>query len=68
MSLKGAGAHAPVDAAAVPALIGKPDLQHFVEALRERGLEVLYTVVSIDEYSVQQLKEFGGKTPKSTTK
>merc|ERR1712224_1169293 len=40
----------------------------FIEALRERGLEVLYMVDPIDEYGVQQLKEFDGKKLKSTTK
>merc|ERR1711868_344833 len=40
----------------------------FIEALRKRGLEVLYMVDPIDEYGVQQLKEFDGKKLKSTTK
>merc|ERR1711861_110122 len=40
----------------------------FIEALRKRGLEVLYMVDPIDEYAVQQLKEFDGKKLKSTTK
>jgi len=33
----------------------------FVERLRKRGLEVLYMVDPIDEYAVQQLKEYDGK-------
>jgi len=40
----------------------------FLEALRKRGLEVLYMVDPIDEYAVQQLKEYDGKKLKSTTK
>merc|ERR1711990_11400 len=33
----------------------------FVEKVRERGFEVLYMVDPIDEYAVQQLKEYDGK-------
>merc|ERR1712190_555413 len=40
----------------------------FLESLRKRGIEVLYMVDPIDEYSVQQLKEFDGKKLKSVTK
>merc|ERR1712151_850395 len=40
----------------------------FLETLRKKGLEVLYIVDPIDEYSVQQLKEFDGKKLKSVTK
>merc|ERR1712209_212686 len=40
----------------------------FLETLRKKGLEVLYMVDPIDEYCVQQLKEFDGKKLKSTTK
>lgn len=40
----------------------------FIEALKKRGLEVLYLVDPIDEYMVQQLKEYDGKKLKSCTK
>ena len=40
----------------------------FLEGLRKRGLEVLYMVDPIDEYCVQQLKEYDGKKLKSCTK
>jgi len=40
----------------------------FVERLRKRGYEVLYMVEPIDEYCVQQLKEYDGKTLTSVTK
>merc|ERR1712149_12922 len=40
----------------------------FVERVKKRGFEVLYMVDPIDEYAVQQLKEFDGKKLKSTTK
>merc|ERR1719409_1367793 len=33
----------------------------FIEKLKKRGLEVLYMVDPIDEYAVQQLKEYDGK-------
>jgi len=40
----------------------------FVERLRKRGYEVLYMVDPIDEYAVQQLKEYDGKSLVSVTK
>merc|ERR1711988_308650 len=40
----------------------------FIEALRKKGYEVLYMVDPIDEYGVQQLKEYDGKKLKSVTK
>merc|ERR1711990_24771 len=40
----------------------------FVEKLKKRGLEVVYTTEPIDEYVVQQLKEFDGKNLVSVTK
>merc|ERR1712232_666981 len=40
----------------------------FLENLRKKGLEVIYMVDPIDEYAVQQLKEFDGKKLKSVTK
>uniref|UniRef100_A0A6Q2YYC9 Heat shock protein 90, alpha (cytosolic), class B member 1 n=1 Tax=Esox lucius TaxID=8010 RepID=A0A6Q2YYC9_ESOLU len=40
----------------------------FVERVRKRGFEVLYMTEPIDEYCVQQLKEFEGKSLVSVTK
>jgi molecular chaperone HtpG len=40
----------------------------FMEGLKKRGLEVLYLVDPIDEYMVQQLKEYDGKKLVSVTK
>ena len=39
----------------------------FLETLFKNGLAVLYMVDPVDEYCVQQLKEFDGKNLKSTT-
>eukprot|EP00972_Heterocapsa_arctica_P058302 8602350-Heterocapsa_arctica.AAC.1 len=36
--------------------------------MRKKGLEVFYMVDPVDEYAVQQLKEFDWKKLKSTTK
>jgi len=40
----------------------------FMEGLKKRGYEVLYMVDPIDEYMVQQLKEYDGKKLISVTK
>merc|ERR1712219_72849 len=40
----------------------------FIETLRKKGIEVLYMVDPIDEYCVQQLKEYDSKKLKSVTK
>merc|ERR1712173_153367 len=40
----------------------------FVERLKKRGLECVYMTEPIDEYVVQQLKEFDGKNLVSVTK
>merc|ERR1712178_541360 len=40
----------------------------FVEKVRERGFEVVYMTEPIDEYCVQQMKEYDGKKLVSVTK
>merc|ERR1719162_1367051 len=40
----------------------------FIEALKKRGYEVLYLVDPIDEYMVQQMKDYDDKKLKSVTK
>ena len=42
--------------------------QHLVERVRKRGYEIIYMTEPIDEYCVQQLKEFEGKKLVSVTK
>jgi molecular chaperone HtpG len=44
------------------------DKSAFVERVKARGYEVLYMVEPIDEYCVQQLKDYDGKTLISVTK
>eukprot|EP00922_Rhytidocystis_sp_ex-Travisia-forbesii_P043602 GHVS01065048.1.p1 GENE.GHVS01065048.1~~GHVS01065048.1.p1 ORF type:complete len:739 (-),score=208.27 GHVS01065048.1:411-2627(-) len=44
------------------------DMSPFLEGLRKKNYEVLYMVDPIDEYAVQQLKEYDGKKLKSCTK
>jgi molecular chaperone HtpG len=40
----------------------------FIESLRRKGYEVLYLVDPIDEYMVQQMKDYEEKKLKSVTK
>merc|ERR1711865_1109427 len=40
----------------------------FIEQLRKKGFEVVYMIDPIDEYAVQQLKEYDGKKLKAVTK
>jgi molecular chaperone HtpG len=44
------------------------DASPFIETLKKKGVEVLYMVDPIDEYCVQQMKEFDGKTPQTQMK
>jgi len=40
----------------------------FIEGLKKKGYEVIYMIDPIDEYVIQQLKEFDGKKLKNCTK
>lgn len=40
----------------------------FIESLRKKGIEVIYMIDPIDEYVIQQLKEYDGKKLKNCTK
>jgi molecular chaperone HtpG len=40
----------------------------FIETLKKKGYEVVYMIDPIDEYVIQQLKEFDGKKLKNCTK
>jgi len=48
--------------------IGQVANSPFIETLKKKGLEVMYMVDPIDEYCVQQLKEYDGKKLISVTK
>merc|ERR1719446_1992064 len=48
--------------------VASVDASPFIETLKKKGLEVIYMVDPIDEYCVQQLKEYDGKKLKSVTK
>merc|ERR1712050_777165 len=48
--------------------VASVDASPFIETLKKKGLEVLYMCDPIDEYCVQQLKEYEGKKLKSVTK
>jgi len=40
----------------------------FIETLKKKGIEVVYMIDPIDEYVIQQLKDFDGKKLKNCTK
>lgn len=44
------------------------DQSPFVEGIKKRGLEVIYMIDPIDEYVVQQLKEYDGKKLRNVSK
>merc|ERR1711975_185741 len=48
--------------------VSSVDASPFMERLKKKGLEVLYMVDPMDEYCVQQLKEYEGKKLISATK
>jgi len=48
--------------------VASVDASPFIETLKKKGVEVLYMVDPIDEYCVQQLREYDGKKLQSVTK
>merc|ERR1719267_181174 len=48
--------------------VASVDASPFIETLKKKGIEVLYMCDPIDEYCVQQLKEFDDKKLQSVSK